>query len=76
MYPHQAFRVGAAAWGVQFHPEVSLPTFTGWAREHPEVDLETVTAEFKRRDGQVAAAGRALAERFAERVSGSPERAP
>jgi GMP synthase (glutamine-hydrolysing) len=76
LYPHQAFRVGAAAWGVQFHPEVSLPTFTGWAREHPEVDVETVTAEFKRRDGQVAAAGRALAERFAERVSGSPERAP
>jgi GMP synthase (glutamine-hydrolysing) len=32
MYPHQAFRLGAAAWGVQFHPEVSLPTFTEWAR--------------------------------------------
>jgi len=76
MYPHQAFRVGAAAWGVQFHPEVSLPTFTGWAREHPEVDVETVTAEFKRRDGQLAAAGRALAERFAKRVASSPERAP
>lgn len=23
MYPHQAFRLGARAWGVQFHPEVT-----------------------------------------------------
>lgn len=75
MYPHQAFRVGTAAWGVQFHPEVSLRTFTGWAREHPDVDVETVTAEFKRRDGEITAASRVLAERFAKRVSGSPERA-
>ena len=35
MYPHQAFRVGAAAWGVQFHPEVSAPTFRAWAEELP-----------------------------------------
>lgn len=76
MYPHQVFRVGRAAWGVQFHPEVSLRTFTGWARELPEVDVETVTAEFKRRDGEITAASRVLAERFAERVSGSSERAP
>ncbi len=29
-YPVQAFRVGAAAWGVQFHPEVDLATLAGW----------------------------------------------
>jgi GMP synthase (glutamine-hydrolysing) len=23
LYPHQAFRLGARAWGVQFHPEVT-----------------------------------------------------
>jgi len=23
LYPHQAFRLGASAWGVQFHPEVT-----------------------------------------------------
>jgi hypothetical protein len=34
-----------------------------------------VTVEFKRRDGEITAASRVLAERFAERVSGSPERA-
>lgn len=29
-YPVQAFRLGPAAWGVQFHPEVDLPTFQQW----------------------------------------------
>ncbi|MFI8293508.1 type 1 glutamine amidotransferase [Streptomyces sp. NPDC085614] len=28
---HQAFRVGAAAWGVQFHPEVLAATTADWA---------------------------------------------
>ncbi|HSI93571.1 MAG TPA: type 1 glutamine amidotransferase [Jiangellaceae bacterium] len=65
MYPHQAFRVGRAAWGVQFHPEVSLPTFRSWAESHPEVDVAAVTAEFADRDREVAVAGRRLAERFA-----------
>lgn len=65
MYPHQVFRVGPAAWGVQFHPEVSQPTFAGWARDLPDVDAVAVEAELAGRDGDVAAAGRALAERFA-----------
>ena len=71
MYPYQAFRVGPAAWGVQFHPEVSLATFHAWAGEHPEVDAPTVTSEFARRDADIAAAGRALAGRFADRVAAS-----
>lgn len=29
---HQAFRVGSAGYGLQFHPEVTLPMLTGWAR--------------------------------------------
>lgn len=29
-YPHQGFRVGAAAWGVQYHPEVSTEGFADW----------------------------------------------
>ncbi|HIJ89058.1 MAG TPA: type 1 glutamine amidotransferase [Desulfuromonadales bacterium] len=28
--PHQAFRIGEAAWGVQFHPEVTEPIIRGW----------------------------------------------
>jgi GMP synthase (glutamine-hydrolysing) len=29
-YPVQGFRVGPAAWGVQYHPEVSTAGFVGW----------------------------------------------
>lgn len=29
-YPHQGYRVGDRAWGVQFHPEVSAATFGSW----------------------------------------------
>jgi GMP synthase (glutamine-hydrolysing) len=32
----QAFRLGDAAWGVQFHPEVKLAQIEGWSREDPE----------------------------------------
>lgn len=28
--PHQAFRVGNAAWGIQFHPEVTEPIIRDW----------------------------------------------
>ncbi|MFE6041227.1 type 1 glutamine amidotransferase [Streptomyces sp. NPDC056452] len=31
--PHQAFRVGARAWGVQFHPEAEARRIGGWDRE-------------------------------------------
>ena len=30
LYPHQGFRIGPAAWGVQYHPEVSTPGFVQW----------------------------------------------
>ncbi|GGM12216.1 type 1 glutamine amidotransferase [Nakamurella endophytica] len=30
-YPHQGFRVGPAAWGLQFHIECSAATVRGWA---------------------------------------------
>jgi GMP synthase-like glutamine amidotransferase len=32
--PVQAFRLGSAAWGVQFHPEVDLPTLQLWLDEN------------------------------------------
>ena len=38
-YPVQAFRLGTAAWGVQFHPENDLPTLTDWVNSNgPELD--------------------------------------
>ncbi|RIQ11789.1 type 1 glutamine amidotransferase [Jiangella rhizosphaerae] len=72
LYPHQAFRVGAAAWGVQFHPEVSEPTFAGWADELPDVDAGPVVRELASRDAEVVAAGLELAARFARIVATAP----
>ena len=70
-YPHQAFRVGGAAWGVQFHPEVSPATYRTWAAGHAAewaaagVDGAAVVAQLTRREDEVTAVGRALADRFA-----------
>jgi len=32
-YPHQAFRLGQCAWGVQYHPEVSAANWDAWCTE-------------------------------------------
>jgi GMP synthase-like glutamine amidotransferase len=32
-YPHQAFRLGERAWGLQYHPEVTGPDFALWLRD-------------------------------------------
>lgn len=75
LYPYQAFRVGTAAWGVQFHPEVSRRTFAAWADELPDVDAAAALAELDARAPQVEAGGRAVARRFAELVRLHHERA-
>ncbi len=73
-YPHQVFRVGERAWGVQFHPEVTVPTFRTWAAGHGRTwaergtSAEQVVGQLADRDGSVAAAGWALAEHFADVV--------
>lgn len=67
LYPFQAFRVGSA-WGVQFHPEVSLETFAGWAGLHPDVDTDDVVAQFREHDAEIARGGRAIAHAFAALV--------
>lgn len=35
-YPHQAFRVGQHAWGVQFHPEATPSMVARWAAQDAE----------------------------------------
>jgi hypothetical protein len=40
LYRHQAFRLGALAWGVQYHPEVTADDFAGWMR----ADADAVVA--------------------------------
>jgi hypothetical protein len=39
-YAHQAFRVGARAWGVQGHPEVTADIARAWAREDAPLLVE------------------------------------
>ena len=36
----QAFRLGELAWGVQFHPEVTLAMVEQWLKEPEEVDFD------------------------------------
>jgi GMP synthase (glutamine-hydrolysing) len=33
VYPNQAFRIGDNAYGLQFHPETTVPIFTSWMAE-------------------------------------------
>jgi GMP synthase (glutamine-hydrolysing) len=66
VYPYQAFRVGDAAWGLQFHPEVSPASFAAWAAAVPGVAAEAVTAQFQAHDERVTPIGRLIAQRFAK----------
>jgi GMP synthase-like glutamine amidotransferase len=70
----QAFRLGENAWGVQFHPEVTLEQVQGWVDEEDEqkLDDDALMAETRRRIGEWNALGRELCDAFvdvAERVA-------
>ena len=74
LYAHQAFRVGSAAWGVQFHPEVSVAGYTSWIPAFDDHDPETVERVRAGRPQLIAhepalrRLAEALADRFAEIV--------
>jgi GMP synthase (glutamine-hydrolysing) len=74
MYPHQAFRVGTSAWGVQFHPEVSLASYREWVSAYPGEEPDALDrkrrglADFERLEDDVVSATRSLAGRFAMMV--------
>lgn len=64
----QAYRLGPAAWGLQFHPEVTWAIVDSWIAEHArdgDVDDEAVLREETRANlPEWTAFGRALCERF------------
>ncbi len=69
--PHQAFRVGDHAYGLQFHVEVDADLAAAWAPHLPAgVALDPG------RLAVVAATGRRVLGRFAARVAGSADAAP
>lgn len=76
-YRVQAFRVGEVAWGVQFHPEATLPMVAEWAnaeaaavRAAQDREPEALVAEVAGVEYELVAAGEAIAQRFAKLVTG------
>jgi len=83
-YPHQAFRVGGAAWGLQFHIEPTAEHVRGWARDGgvpvtgrlgPMLDDAEETMGFVWREFAhrfVAFAAEHVAEQAAEHAAAGP----
>jgi GMP synthase (glutamine-hydrolysing) len=72
-YPHQAFRVGSAAWGVQFHPEISPATYRNWAVSSTDEGealrwIVDGIPDAERHDDEIVTGAKWLAEAFAEFV--------
>jgi len=60
--PHQAFHIGAA-WGLQFHPEVTPEIISEWASEKPEVAAGFI-AEWQERESTYRAAAHIIMKNF------------
>jgi GMP synthase-like glutamine amidotransferase len=68
----QAFRVGAAAWGVQFHPEAAASRLGSWdeaALSGEGVDLDELRRAAEVAEPRSVEAARGLARSFAEQVT-------
>jgi GMP synthase (glutamine-hydrolysing) len=64
----QAFRLGDAAWGVQFHPEVTLAQVESWLadKDDPAPDPERVRADTREKIGRWNELGSTLCLAFLE----------
>lgn len=65
----QAFRFGKAAWGVQFHPEVTREIVASWAEESPEETPDGLLEETDERIGEWIRLGRSLCVAFLDAAS-------
>ncbi|NNG34609.1 type 1 glutamine amidotransferase [Nakamurella aerolata] len=64
-YPHQAFRVGPAAWGVQFHIETSAARVRDWAKGKQATALPIrLGSELDEAESAMDQVWRAFAARF------------
>jgi GMP synthase-like glutamine amidotransferase len=81
-YPVQAYRLGPAAWGLQFHIECDLEMFAGWAMEDAAtlvelgIDPIDLLTGVESRLSDVAEIWRPFAERFAALALGRLPLAP
>jgi GMP synthase-like glutamine amidotransferase len=75
-YPHQAFRVGSRAYGLQFHIEPRAETLRQWARDHSRrvvevgLDPDALVERAVQELDEVEACWRPLVERFADLALG------
>lgn len=75
--PHQAFSIGDAAWGVQFHPEAAASAATEWTLEDPEglelvgISADDVIAAARDSEPQLVETWEAFGARFGEIVRNS-----
>ncbi|MEU9321110.1 type 1 glutamine amidotransferase [Streptomyces sp. NPDC048295] len=71
--PYQGFRVGSAAWGVQFHPETTAERIRGWNRDRLNRNgapaPETLHALALRDEPTATDTWRTVAHRFADIVT-------
>ncbi|MGV9422424.1 type 1 glutamine amidotransferase [Streptomyces sp. NPDC003674] len=73
--PHQAFRFGRSAWGVQFHPEADPEQIANWPVERLSrhgVDREELLRAARRTDPAASPVWREVALRFARLVRERP----
>jgi GMP synthase-like glutamine amidotransferase len=76
-YPNQAYRLGEAAWAVQFHPEATPEIFLGWTADSAEAltadgfVVEELNTQVKQAAGQLVRNFRPVAENFAAVVTGT-----
>ena len=76
VYPIQAFRVGEVAWGLQFHVEATAAMVEEWAGNDAAAlgergrDPFDVVSEVRFSEHVLTDAGQALAQRFAQLVTG------
>jgi GMP synthase-like glutamine amidotransferase len=68
-YPNQAFRVGDAAWGLQFHIETTAEMVLTWALDDG-LDPVPIIEPIRFATDRLEAAGRDLAHRFGEAITG------
>jgi GMP synthase-like glutamine amidotransferase len=79
-YPHQAFRIGPAAWGVQFHIECDTEMFAAWAIDGVQTllalgyDPVETLADVDRAMPDAAEVWQPFAERFAALALGRTAR--
>ena len=67
--PHQAFRIGPCAWGVQFHPEFTDEVMAAYLEvQTPDLEKENLDAAALKAAVTAAPEANGLLGRFAELV--------